>query len=64
MSFIAEYIEQFNRHYPAKNVEVRSKIVRGELRFRVLINGSDDGMLLSEEDMRGAIRMFKRGGAK
>ena len=64
MNFIQEYLEQFQRHYPHTHVEVRSKTVRGELRFLVSINGSDDGTLLSESDMRFATSMFKRGGAR
>lgn len=58
---LEEYLELFSKHYPAYNVEMKSRLDRdGNLRFRVFINGDDGGMSLSEDDVRFAIRMFKR----
>lgn len=58
---IQEYIEAFGRHYPQKRCEIKPKRIRGELRYRVFIDGDAGDITLSEADMREATRMFNRG---
>jgi hypothetical protein len=60
-NIIAQYLEAFGQHYPAMQVQVKPKRVRGDLKFAVLINGDAGDLLLSEDDLRSAIRMFNRG---
>jgi hypothetical protein len=61
---IPEYIEAFNRCYPQKKCEIKPKRVRGQVEFRVIIDGDDGGVTLSNDDLREATRMFNRGYSK
>lgn len=61
MDLISRYLEAFAKHYPAKNVKVKPKRLRGDLKFQVVIDGDAGDMLLSEDDIRAAVRMFNRG---
>lgn len=60
MNIIQAYKEQFLKHYPAKNVRVLPRKTREGIRFAVEIDGDKGDILLSENDMRDAIRMFTR----
>lgn len=61
-AFVASYIEAFNKHYPAKHIEVkpRKADLLGQQRFAVLIDGDAGDITLTESDMRSATRMFQR----
>lgn len=58
---IDDYKAAFNRCYPHHHVAVKPKKVRGEIRYRVIINGEAGDLLLSADDMKGATRLFNRG---
>jgi hypothetical protein len=58
MNFIEAYIQGFKKHYPEKEVLVKSKRHNGNWCYRVVINGDAGDLLLTEQDMRDATRMF------
>lgn len=62
MTLDQEYVAAFTTAYPQKKVEVLRKFNRqGQLRgFQVSIDGDKGDMLLSVDDMRFAIRNFRR----
>lgn len=60
MNLLQEYRDCFLKHYPAKNVRVLPRKVRGEIKFAVEIDGDKGDLLFSESDLRSAIRMFNR----
>lgn len=59
---IAAYMAAFLSCYPHKSIDVREKRMKdGSVMHRVLINGEGGDILLSEDDLRYATRLFKRG---
>lgn len=61
LTFIQAYIEGFAKHYPDKNVEVKAKRQPdGSRKYAVVIGGDTGGILLSENDMRDATRLFNK----
>ena len=56
MTLIQEYLDQFQRHYPQRRVEVR----RCKGGYHVFIDGKSDEHVMTEEDFRFAICNFKR----
>lgn len=61
MHFIAAYLEGFSKHYPEKDVKIKSrKQVDGTRKYAVIINGDNGGILLSESDMREATHIFNK----
>lgn len=64
MSLMQEYVAAFNRCYPHKMVELKPTKIRGEVRFRVVIDQDAGDLTLSENDLRDAVRMFNRGHIK
>ena len=61
MNFIDAYKQAFTRCYPEKNLEIKPRRVRQEMRYQVVINQDKGDLLLSESDMRSATRDFNRG---
>ena len=61
MDFITAYKQAFLSCYPQKTIDVKPRRVRGALMYRVIIDSDPGDTMLSEEDMRGATRMFMRG---
>lgn len=58
----AEYIAAFGRCYPHKTIELKAKKMGpGDWRTRVIIDGDPGDVILTDDDMREAIRMFNRG---
>jgi hypothetical protein len=51
----------FKANYPMHDVKIKPRKVRGEIRYAVAINGDSGDLLLSEQDIRSATRMFNRG---
>lgn len=61
---LQQYIEAFNRCYPHKTVDVvpvRSKKHGEPPKYAAIINNNRGDILLSEDDIRSATRMFNRG---
>lgn len=58
---IGEYVAAFNRCYPQKKIEVKGFRKRGELRFKVLIDGDAGSDTYTEDQLRSATRDFNRG---
>lgn len=58
---IREYKEAFQRCYPDKSVEVRPKKVKGEIRFRVVVDKDPGDLLLTKDDIMYATKQFNRG---
>jgi hypothetical protein len=56
MTLEEEYVNAFHKHYPTKDVVVKYR--RKFDGFAVYIDGDAGDKLLSEADMRAAIRMF------
>jgi hypothetical protein len=53
--------QAFSKHYPNKLVSIRGKRQQnGGRMYAVLIDGDSGGMLLSENDLREATRMFNK----
>jgi hypothetical protein len=62
LSVAAQYITSFSRCYPHKTITLKSKKVGpGEWKMRVVIDGDAGDILLTEDDMMDAIRLFNRG---
>lgn len=62
MSLVQEYKEQFSRHYPSYDVKVKPRRMKDKsIGYAVYINGDAGSMILSEADLRYAVRMFMRG---
>jgi hypothetical protein len=62
VSLISEYKQAFSRCYPHLHVAVRLKRVGpGDFKHRVIIQGDPGDILLTDEDLRSAIRLFMRG---
>ena len=61
MNFIEAYIAGFSKHYPEKEIKIRGKRqADGSRKYMVVINGDTGGLLMSENDIREATRMFNR----
>jgi hypothetical protein len=61
MTSVEAYLQAFSKHYPAKTVSIRGKRQQnGGRMYAVLIDGDSGGMLLSENDLREATRMFNK----
>jgi hypothetical protein len=61
---IAEYIAAFNRCYPHKTVEIKpiqGKKPNDPLKYSVIIDQQRGDILLSEDDLRYATRLFNAG---
>jgi hypothetical protein len=59
---IQEYKDAFNACYPHKSVDVVPVKQRDRsIKYRVVIDHDRGDILLSEDDMQFATRMFKRG---
>lgn len=61
MSTVALYVEAFKRCYPQKTIELKPKKVQGEYRWQVIINSEKGELLLTDEDLQSATRLFNRG---
>lgn len=57
---VQQYLDEFQKCYPAKKVEVHSRLRNGEAQHRVFIDGHADDLVLSDADLREAITNFKR----
>lgn len=57
-----EYVEAFTKCYPQKRCEVKNAYNKQGMHigYRVGINGDFGDRILSEQDMREAIRVFNR----
>lgn len=55
------YKQAFLACYPHKTIDIVPKKVRGEVRHRVFIDKDGGDTLLSDDDIKFATRMFRRG---
>lgn len=59
---VEEYIQAFLSCYPHKHIEVHPKTMKDRsIRYRVMIDRDGGDILLSEDDMRFATRLLRRG---
>lgn len=60
----AEYIAAFQRCYPHKSIIlIPRKVGPGEWRTRVVIDREAGDLMLTDDDLRDATKMFNRGRA-
>lgn len=60
VNVIKAYSDAFSKRYPAVKLEVKVKKVKGDVLYSVGINGTDDGRLLTLDELQSATADFLR----
>lgn len=60
VNVIKAYSDAFSKRYPAVKLEVKAKKVKGDVLYSVGINGTDDGRLLTLDELQSATADFLR----